>query len=79
METYDGIPRPDGSLEFRLQGGNALLDQLAAANLLPAEQAVGIRMILSLLCQPGKGEDNLTSRIEMTPEGHIIANGQRLK
>ena len=79
MDTYDGIPRPDGSFEFQLQGGNALLDQLAAAGLLPEEQVLGIRMVLSLIGQPGEGEDSLTSKIEMTPEGHIIANGQRLK
>ena len=77
--TYDGIPRPDGRLEFQLQGGNALLDQLIAAKLVSKEQVLRIRMALSLIGQPGDSEDSLTSRIEMTPEGHITANGQRLK
>ncbi len=79
MITYDGIPRPDGLFELQLQGGNALLDQLIAANLVTKEQVLGIRMALSLIGQPGDSEDSLTSKIELTPEGHITANGQRLK
>lgn len=79
MTTYDGIPRPDGLFELQLHGGNALLDQLIEANLVSKEQVLGIRMALSLIGQPGDGDDSLTSKIELTPEGHITANGQRLK
>jgi hypothetical protein len=78
-ETYDGIPRPDGSLEVRLKRGHALLDQLIAAELITKEQLSGIRMLMRLYGLPGNGVDTLISKIEMTPDGQITANGQRLK
>ena len=79
MQTFPGIPRPAGTAELTLTGGNALLDNLLALGLVPQDQLMGFRMMLALFTRPGEGPDTLTSKIEMTPEGQILANGQRIQ
>ncbi len=79
LETFDGLPAPDGSVDLRLIGANSLLDKLTAMGLLPQEQAMGARMMMGLFAVPGAGEDTLTSTIEVKPDGQILANGQRLQ
>jgi hypothetical protein len=80
--TFDNAtvpPVPAGMVDLQLVGGNALLDTLVSMGMLPQEQAMGARMMLGLFARPGAGEDTLTSTIEFTPEGGIIANGQPLR
>jgi hypothetical protein len=79
MSTFPGMPRPEGALDLQLTGGNTLMDTLVAMGLLPEEQAMGARMMLGLFARPGSGPDSLTSRIEITPDGQLLANGQRLR
>ncbi|WP_113912407.1 DUF2125 domain-containing protein [Roseovarius dicentrarchi] len=78
-ETYDGIPKPVGTVALTLKGANALLDKLVAMGLMPEEQVMGARMMMSMFAVPGEGEDTLKSDIEFNEEGQILANGQRLK
>ena len=78
MVTFDGVPRPEGALELRLEGANALIDKLVAMGVLPQEQAMGARMMMGMFTVPA-GDDTLTSRIEVNAEGHLLANGQRLQ
>ena len=68
-----------GALDLSLVGGVALLDKLVAMGLVPQDQAMGARMMMGLFTVPGEGEDSLTSRIEFTEEGGILANGQQIK
>lgn len=79
LQTFDGLPAPDGSVDLKLTGGNGLLDKLVAMGLLPEQQAQGARMMMGLFAVPGDGEDTLTSKIEVQPDGKVLANGQRLK
>lgn len=79
METFPGMPRPAGVADLKLTGGNGLLDNLVALGLVPEDQVMGIRMMMALFTRPGEGPDTLTSKIEMTPEGQILANGQRIQ
>ncbi len=79
LETFDGLPAPDGSVNFQLVGGNGLLDKLVQMGLLPDEQAMGARMMLGLFARPGDGEDTLVSTIEVKPDGSVSANGQRIR
>ena len=60
-------------------GGVAVRDEVVTMGLIPQEQALGGRMMMGLLTVPGEGEDSLTSRIEFTEEGGILANGQQIK
>ena len=77
--TFDGIPRPEGGLDLKLVGGNGLLDKLVGMGLLPQDQAMGARMMMGLFAVPGEAPDTLNSRIEVNGEGHVLANGQRIR
>lgn len=79
LETFDGMPAPTGAIDLKLAGGNGLLDKLIAMGLVPEDQAMGMRMMMGLFAVPGDGEDELTSKIEVTGDGQVLANGQRLK
>ena len=78
LQTFGGVPAPDGAVDLKLVGGNGLLDKLVAMGLLPEEQAQGARMMMGLFAVPS-GDDTLTSKIEVKPDGQILANGQRLQ
>lgn len=79
LTSFDGMAAPEGSLDLELVGGNTLLDRLVELGILPQDQATGVRMMMGLFATPGEGEDKLTSRIEFTEDGQVLANGQRLK
>ncbi|WP_420013216.1 DUF2125 domain-containing protein [Tateyamaria sp.] len=79
LVTFGGFPRPQGAVDLMLTGGNTLLDTLVNMGFVPAEQAMGARMMMGLFAVPGDGPDTLTSRIEVNPEGHVLANGQRIR
>jgi hypothetical protein len=78
-QTIPGMPRPTGEVNLALVGGNALIEKLVAMGILPSEQAMGARMMLGLFAVPGAQPDTLTSKIEFTEEGAILANGQRVR
>ncbi|WP_297772242.1 DUF2125 domain-containing protein [uncultured Roseovarius sp.] len=77
--SFGGAPAPEGALDLRLVGGNGLLDQLITMGLVPQDQATGVRMMMGLFARPGPGEDELVSKIEVTEDGQVLANGQRIK
>jgi len=79
LETFGGIPKPVGSIDLKLVGGNTLLDKLVQMGLLPEDQAMGFRMMTGMFAKPGDGDDVLISTIELTEDGQVLANGQRLK
>ena len=78
-QTYPGIPRPDGIVGITLTGANGLIDRLVGMGLVGEDEAMGARMMMGMFMRPAEGEDVLSSEIQMTPEGHVLANGQRLK
>jgi hypothetical protein len=78
-ESFDGMPRPEGALDLRLLGGNKLLDSLIQMGIVPEAEAMGARMMMGVFAVPGPSEDELLSRIEVNEEGHVLANGQRIK
>lgn len=79
LVTFDGMPRPTGSINLDIVGANALIDRLIALGFLPQEQAMGARMMLGMFARPGAGEDTLTSTIEVREDGAVFANGQRIR
>ena len=79
LESFDGFPRPAGSADFRLTGGNALLDSLIQMGLVSENDAMGARMMMGVFTVAGPGDDELTSRLEVDDNGHVLANGQRLR
>ena len=79
MQTFDGMPRPEGSVKLNAKGLNGLLDTLVAMGLLPEEQVIGASMMMAMFTVPGAGEDEMSSTIEINAEGHVLANGQRIQ
>ncbi|PIE15560.1 MAG: DUF2125 domain-containing protein [Rhodobacterales bacterium] len=79
LETFDGLPAPEGEVNLELTGGNGLLDNLIKMGLVPQDQAMGVRMMIGMFAVVGDGPDTLTSKIEVKSDGSILANGQRLK
>lgn len=78
LQTFDGMPRPEGSANFTLVGANELLDKLVQMGLVPQEQALGVRMMSGMAFRPGEGEDTLVSEIVVAPNGEVTANGNIL-
>jgi hypothetical protein len=79
FETFPGVPAPSGSIDLQVTGANGLLDTLVAMGLLPEEQAMGTRMMMGMFGTPGEGKDVINSTIEVTEDGQVLANGQRLR
>lgn len=78
LETFDGMPRPTGDVTVNIKGANVLIDKLVQMGLLPEEQAMMGRMMMGMFART-TGDDELTSKIEINKEGHVIANGQRIQ
>ena len=78
LETFDGLPRPAGELNVSIKGANALIDSAVEMGLLPQEQAGMGRLFMGMFTTP-TGDDELTSKIEINDEGHVMANGQRIQ
>ena len=78
MTTIPGFPRPQGEVNLAINGLNGLLDKLVQMGLLPEDQAMMPRMMMGMFATT-VGPDQLTSKIEINAEGHILANGQRIQ
>ena len=79
LESFDGMPRPEGQLDLSVSGANGLIDKIIQMGLMSEEDAMGARMMLSMFTVPGAEPDTATSVIEVNDQGHVLANGQRLK
>ncbi|MFQ5437583.1 MAG: hypothetical protein ACE5DK_02010 [Paracoccaceae bacterium] len=73
-----GVPLPVGKATLSLDGGYSLLDNLSALGLVPEEAAMGVRAMLGAFARP-VGEDQFETVIELTEEGTVTANGQKIK
>lgn len=73
------MPVPSGTVDLRLTGINALIDNLVTIGIVPEEQAMGARMMLGLFARAGETEDELLSTIELREDGSVLANGQRIR
>ncbi|UWQ45478.1 DUF2125 domain-containing protein [Leisingera aquaemixtae] len=79
LTSFDGVPAPAGEANLKLTGANALIDKLIQMGLITEGDAMGARMMMGMLAVPGEAEDTLTSKIEISEDGQIHANGQRIK
>lgn len=78
-ETFDGLPKPTGAIDLQLVGANGLIDKLIAMGFIAEQEALGARMMMGMIGVPGSEPDTLNSKIEINEQGHVLANGQRLK
>lgn len=78
LETFGGVPAPVGEVNLELTGANALIDKLVAMGLLPEDQAMMGRMMMGMFART-TGDDQLSSKLEITADGQVLANGQRIQ
>ena len=78
LQTFDGMPRPEGEANIVVSGLNSVFDQLIEAGLLQPDQLMPIRMGLGMGFV-ATGEDELTSEVEVRSNGGIYVNGQRMR
>jgi hypothetical protein len=74
-----GLALPVGTVDVVLTGVEAMLQALAGAGALSADDLTGIRLGLALMAQPGAADGSLTFRIEATADGRIALNGQPIR
>lgn len=79
LVTYQGMPKPAGSVELKAVGLNGLLDKVTQMGLVPEDQIMGVRMMMGMFAKVVEGEpDTMTSTLEFKPEG-FFANGMQLQ
>ena len=78
LETFGGVPRPEGKLTVNIKGVTKLVDNLIALGVLTEDDAMGFRMGLAMFAKPGAGPDELVSEVEFK-DGGIFANGMQLQ
>ena len=78
LETFQGLAAPEGGIDLHLTGAEQLLDTLTTVGLVPEQQAMGARMMLSLFATE-TGDDTYDSRIEVGPGDRVSINGQQVR
>lgn len=78
LQTFDGIPRPTGQVSLDVIGLNKLLDTIVAMGFVPEDEIMGARMMMGMFADV-VGDDHLTSKFEVTEDGQVLANGQRIR
>lgn len=78
LQTFGGMPRPDGKITVNIKGVNQLVDNLIALGILTEDDAMGFRMGLGMFARPGAGPDELVSEVEFR-DGGLFANGMQLQ
>lgn len=76
--TFPGFPRPEGSASLTVRGANRLIDTLIEMGLLAEQDALAPRMGLGMFTRP-VGDDELESVLEVTPDGQVFVNQQRMR
>lgn len=79
LTSFDGMPRPEGELDVKLTGGNALIDSLVNIGILQQEQVTGLRFMMAAFTNTVEGEDTMTSKLVVDAQGSVFANGQQIK
>ena len=77
-ETFAPIPRPEGNAVVEIIGLNGLLDKLVAMGLVPEEQIMGPRMMMGMFAR-ATGDDQMEIAVEVTPNGQVNVNGNRVR
>jgi hypothetical protein len=79
LETFGGVPAPTGTINLSATGVNGLIDKLVSMGVVPEDQAMGARMMLSMFANVADdGSDSMTSAIEFRDKG-LFVNGQQLQ
>lgn len=75
--TYQGMPAPTGTMEFKMQGANKLIDSLKAMGLVSDDELMGVRMMMGMMTKV-TGDDELSSKVEFKDK-HLFVNDQQMQ
>ena len=80
LETFPGMPRPEGKLTLRSKGLTALAQRLEQLGI-PAEQIAQSMMMLEMFtaADAANGDDARVTTLEVTADGSVFANGMQLQ
>lgn len=78
MQSFAPLPKPEGDVIVEVSGLNALLDNLIAMGLVSQEDVMAPRMMMGLFAR-STGDDSLESKLEVTADGRVLANGQQIR
>ena len=78
FDTYGDFPKMVGGASAKLTGLNAILDTLIDTGLISPDELMPVRMGIGMFTTVS-GDDELTSTVELTEEGQVFVNGQRMK
>lgn len=71
------VPK-EGVITADFYGVNAMFDALLAAQLIPQDGEMGLRMMMGLFLRPAAGDDHLTANVDFGNRGLAI-NGMQIK
>ncbi|SMR82086.1 hypothetical protein SAMN04488030_2428 [Aliiroseovarius halocynthiae] len=80
LETFEGLPRPEGKLTLRAKGLTVLSQKLEQLGI-PAEQIYGAMMMLEMFSveDTENGDDARMTEVEVKADGGVFANGVQLQ
>ena len=77
-QSFAPMPRPEGEASFEITGLNALLDNLVAMGLVPEQDIMGPRMMMGMFAR-STGDDQMAIDVEVTSNGQVNVNGNRVR
>lgn len=77
--TDDSEVFKSGTLTVTINESQALLDNLSATGLIPADQMMGVQMMLAMFTKAGDTPGSITSTVEVTETGDFLVNGQSMQ
>ncbi len=78
MQTFAPLPKPEGDVVVEISGLNRLIDNLISMGIVRAEDAMGPRMMMGMFAR-STGDDRLETKLEVTEDGRVLANGQQIR
>ena len=78
MATIPDMPMPTGKIDIRATGLNSLVDKLVAMGLLPQDQAMQGKIMMSMFALNDMTKDEITTVLEFKDK-HFFANGAQLQ
>ncbi|MDX8350378.1 DUF2125 domain-containing protein [Cognatiyoonia sp. IB215446] len=78
MQSFAPLPKPEGDVVVEISGLNRLIDNLISMGLVSQEDAMAPRMMMGMFAR-STGDDRLETKLEVTADGRVLANGQQIR
>jgi hypothetical protein len=78
MQSFAPLPKPEGDVIVEISGLNRLLDNLVTMGLITQKDVMAPRMMMGMFAR-STGDDSMETKLEVTSDGQVLANGQRIR